>query len=83
MSVGGKGRGGGFPGSETQRFYSTLTSSLTDPAFLGIQPSAFRTQPGPGTKDGGAQYTLACGWNQSSLNHMPQETGKKAKHILG
>ena len=29
---------------ETQRFYSALTSSLTDPAILGIQPSALCTQ---------------------------------------
>lgn len=35
----------------TQRFYSTLTSSLTEPAFLGIQPRASSTQCPPGTEE--------------------------------
>lgn len=47
---------------ETQRFYSALTSSPTDPAVLGIQPSAFSPSApsaGPGAEDGGSQPTLA------------------------
>lgn len=34
----------GAPSPETQKPYSTLTSSLTDPAFLGSQPSASSAQ---------------------------------------